>query len=236
MNPARFRALVLFATLPLLFLGCEDSDSGGGSGQWNEPAKATTTTRPATAGKPTATTQPAATATTRPAAAPATTQPAAAPATTRPAPTTTQSAAAAPVASGGAVGADAVSFGALRWTYGGRPNGSGARNGGVVISGARFSSNRISFTYNHDLGAWGYSRDALGGIACLFVRKENGQWVGGKFDWISSSRTSRGFENIRAGYNGWSLAGVPNPCAAAFVIVSPDGSRRSNVISGTWSR
>ena len=94
----------------------------------------------------------------------------------------------------------------------------------------------VSFTYNHDLSAWGYSSGALGGVACLFVQKTNGQWVGGKFDWISSSRRSRGFENVFGGYAGWSLEGVPNPCAAAFVIVSPDGKRRSNVIAGTWSR
>ena len=138
--------------------------------------------------------------------------------------------------SGGAIGGDHVPFGSLKWTFGGKPNGSGARNGGVVISGARFSSRGVSFTYNHDLSAWGYSSGALGGVACLFVQKTNGQWVGGKFDWISSSRRSRGFENVFGGYAGWSLEGVPNPCAAAFVIVSPDGKRRSNVIAGTWSR
>ena len=221
------RALLAAVLLPLPFAGCEGSDSGGGSGTWNEPAKPTTT---------------------QPAAKPAATKPAAKPTTTQPAatqqaatqPAATQSAATQPAEpsapSSGAVGADQVSFGSLKWTFGGKPNGSGARNGGVVISGARFSSNGISFTYNHDLSAWGYSSGALGGIACLFVQKTNGQWVGGKFDWISSSRRSRNFTNVLSGYHGWSLEGVPNPCAAAFVIVSPDGKRRSNVIAGTWSR
>lgn len=216
MTASRARQLLAAVVLlPLLLAGCEGSDSGGGSGTWNEPARPTTT-KPA-ASKP---------ATTRSSAKPAATTQSAA----KPAATSSSS------GSGGAVGGDQVPFGSLKWVYGGKPNGSGARNGGVVISGARFSSRSVSFSYVHDLSAWGYSSGALGGIACLFVQKTNGQWVGGKFDWISSSRRSRGFENVFGGYSGWSLDGVPNPCAAAFVIVSPDGKRRSNVISGTWSR
>lgn len=216
MTARRARALLAAVLAPLLLLGCEGSDSGGGSGTWNEPVKPTTTTRPS---------------------APTTTR-SSSPTTTRPsAPTTTRPPSPSPSPSpSGDVGADQVPFGSLKWTFGGRPNGAGARNGGVVISGARFSSGGVSFTYNRDLSAWGYSSGALGGVACLFVKKENGKWVGGKFDWISSSRRSRDFNNVYAGYGGWSLAGVPNPCAAAFVIISPDGKRRSNVIAGTWSR
>ena len=220
MTHRRLRPLFAAALVSLLFLGCEDSGSGGGSGTWNEPEKP----------KPAPTAQPAApkAPTTRPASRTTTTRPASKPATTAaPAP------APAPSPSGD-VGADQVPFGSLKWTFGGRPNGSGARNGGVVISGARFSTDGMSFSYARDLSAWGYASGALGGVACLFVQKSNGQWVGGKFDWISSSRRSRDFANVYGGYEGWSLAGVPNPCSAAFVIVSPDGKRRSNVIVGTW--
>lgn len=219
------RPLLLAAALPLLLLGCEGSDSGGGGGgTWNEPVRPTTTTRPAA---------PKATTTTRPAAVPTTSAPSpqpSAPATTAPPQSAGGGASAA-----SAVGADQVSFGSLKWTFGGKPNGAGARNGGVVIAGARFSQNGVSFSYVKDLSAWGYSNSALGGIACLFVQKENGSWVGGKFDWISSSRRSRDFLNVYSGYAGWSLDGVPSPCQAAFVIVSPDGKRRSNVIIGSWS-
>jgi hypothetical protein len=221
MTARRARALLAAVLAPLLLLGCEGSDSGGGgSGTWNEPAKPTTTTRSSAP----ATTRPSVPATTRPSV----------PTTTRSSgPTTTRPPSPSPSPSGD-VGVDQVPFGSLKWTFGGRPNGAGARNGGVVISGARFSPNGLSFTYNRDLSAWGCSSGELGGVACLFVRKTNGKWVGGKFDWISSSRRSRDFINVYGGYEGWSLAGVPNPCAAAFVIVSPDGKRRSNVITGTW--
>jgi hypothetical protein len=207
-------ALLAAAAIPLLFLlGCEESGSGGGSGTWNEPPKPTTTQ--------------SASPTTRPSSAPA----------TRSAPTpTTQNGGGGGSGGGesGMVGADQVPFGSLKWAYGGKPNGAGARNGGVVISGARFSEGGVSFTYAKNLSAWGYADNALGGVACLFVQKSNGQWVGGKFDWISSSRKSRDFANVYGGYEGWSLAGVPNPCTAAFVIISPDGKRRSNAIVGTW--
>ena len=221
MTHRRLRPLFAAALVSLLFLGCEDSGSGGGSGTWNEPEKP----------KPAPTTQPAApkAPTTRPASRTTTTRPA-----SRPTTTTAPAPSPSPSPSGGDVGADQVPFGSLKWTFGGRPNGSGARNGGVVISGARFSTDGMSFSYARDLSAWGYASGALGGVACLFVQKSNGQWVGGKFDWISSSRRSRDFANVYGGYEGWSLAGVPNPCSAAFVIVSPDGKRRSNVIVGTW--
>ena len=224
MTERTLRPILAAALVPLLFLGCEESGSGNGGGTWNEPPKPTTTTRPATV---TATTRPASkatvTTTTRPAAKTTTAQ------------ASTPSSSPSPAADSADVGADQVPFGSLSWTFGGKPNGRGARNGGVIISGARFSAGGVSFSYAKDLSAWGCSPGELGGIACLFVRKSNGQWVGGKFDWISSSRRSRDFANVYGGYEGWSLAGVPNPCAAAFVIVSPDGKRRSNVITGTWN-
>ena len=161
---------------------------------------------------------------TAPAAAPATPQEPAAPQS--PAPATP----AAPAGVG-----DAVSFGALKWTFGG-VNGSGAVQSGVQISGLKLSPNGFSFKYDRDLSAWGFSHNDAGALACFFVQKSTGEWVGGKFDWISSSRTSRDLKHCTGGYGGWSLAGVPNPANAAVVIMSADGKRRSNVLSGVWNR
>jgi len=87
-----------------------------------------------------------------------------------------------------------------------------------------------------DIGAWGIPYEVPDGVACFFVKNESGEWVGGKFEWISSSRKTRSFTNIREGYHGWSLRGVPNPCEVAFVVFRKDGKRRSNVISGLWQR
>lgn len=134
-----------------------------------------------------------------------------------------------------AVAPDQVDFGALRWTYGG-VKGSGHSPSGVTISSLRIGGSSLSFKYNTNLSAWGYANGDIGGYACLFVQKTDGSWVGGKFDWISSSRSSRGLENVFGGYSGWNLNDVPNPCPAAFVIIDAHSKKRSNVIVGTWKR
>lgn len=133
---------------------------------------------------------------------------------------------------------DAVPFNHFNWVYGGF-NGSGAtiHPFDPLLSNIRYTSNGLAFTYDRDLTAWGRAPgDAGGALACLFVQRADGSWVGGKFDWISSSRSTRDFKNIKSGYNGWSLADVPNPCQAAFVIVHVNGKQRSNVISSSWRR
>ncbi len=131
--------------------------------------------------------------------------------------------------------ADQAPFGSFRWSYGGF-NGSGATHSGVNLSGLKISKGGFSFQYDNNLSAWGLSNGDASALACFFVQKSDGSWVGGKFDWISSSRTYRDLNHLHSGYGGWTLAGVPNPCRAAFVIVSKDGSKRSNVLAGTWSR
>jgi len=79
-------------------------------------------------------------------------------------------------------------------------------------------------------------------ICAWFVKRDDGQWVGGKFDWISSNRLARGFfghvlpNGAGETYGGWSLTSVPNPCDAAFVIINRTGQLRTNVIAGRWSR
>ena len=58
-----------------------------------------------------------------------------------------------------------------------------------------------------------------------------GSWTGGKFDWISTSRLKRGFENVRDRYNGWEPAALDKASEFAFVIVAANGKKRTNVIS-----
>ena len=137
---------------------------------------------------------------------------------------------------GAATVPDAVPFGALRWSYGGI-NGSGAKQTSATIRGLSMSKNGLSFGWGSGkLSSWGLSDDALGAYACLFVQDASGAWVGGKFDWISGSRSSRDFINVYGGYGGWNLSNVPNPCSAAFVIISADKKKRTNVIATTWKR
>ena len=132
--------------------------------------------------------------------------------------------------------ADQVPFGSLHWKFGG-VNGARANKTSASIGGLSVGAHSLSYRWTGPtLRSWGLSDGNAGAYACFFVMKADGSWVGGKFDWISTSRTSRGFENIMSGYGGWSLAGVPNPCPCAFVIVSSDCRRRTNVIAGRWSR
>lgn len=131
---------------------------------------------------------------------------------------------------------DAVAFSSLNWSYGGF-NGSAAALSSARIGNFNISGNKMTYSWTGDtLSSWGLGNDQADALCCLFVKKADGTWVGGKFDWISTSRTSRTLEHVTGGYNGWTLSGVPNPCEAAFVIVSKNGSKRTNVIAGSWQR
>lgn len=59
---------------------------------------------------------------------------------------------------------------------------------------------------------------------------DGSRWVGGKFDGISTSRTTRDFKNIKDGYGGWDWAAFSGARRRAFCIVSKDGRKRTNLI------
>ena len=130
---------------------------------------------------------------------------------------------------------DAVDFALLQWKSGG-VDGSKAKLDSPRLSGLRASASSISYTWDVGLDAWGLARDDAGALACLFVEKSDGSIVGGKFDWVSTSRSARGLENIYGGYSGWNLSDVPNPCTIYYVVVDKAGRRRSNVVTANWSR
>ena len=134
---------------------------------------------------------------------------------------------------------DAVDYAALKWNMGGFNGARAVLHEGVEIGGLNVGRDGMSYRWVRggceQLGApsrTDYSKT----LACIFYIDKAGKWTGGKFDWISTSRTSRDLGHVTGGYNGWSLSGVPNPCEAAFVIVNAGGSRRTNVIAGTWQR
>lgn len=132
---------------------------------------------------------------------------------------------------------DDVSYADLKWEFGGF-NGADAEAYGVMIGDLEMDKNGLSFEYDLDLSNWGVEDDDdySQALACMFVLDNDGQWVGGKFDWISTSRETRDFKNISAEYKGWDLSNVPSTTTVAFVIVSADGKRRSNVITAVWER
>ena len=125
----------------------------------------------------------------------------------------------------------------FKWCYGGF-NGAGAVTNGVIIADLATSKNAFTFRYVVDMSAWDHPAPDHAEIACLFLKNNAGEWVGGKFDWVRNSDKMRDLNHIIGAtpYNGWSLAGIPNPCEMAFVIVEGNSKRRSNVLVAEWRR
>ena len=138
---------------------------------------------------------------------------------------------------------DEADYSSFNWDFGGFRGGDAVSFsskaeavGGPVIGDLKIGKEGLSFHYEEGLSSWGLEDTDASALACLFVLDNDGNWVGGKFDWISTSRHSRSFENVYSGYNGWDLSNVPKTTTAAFVIVSKDGKKRSNVITAQWER
>jgi len=129
-----------------------------------------------------------------------------------------------------AVAGDAVSFDTLRWTYGGF-DGSKAVFDRVTLSDMRYNGRRISYTFDVDLSAWGLKHTEAGAV-CAWFFKQGDVWEGGKGDWVSSSRLFRDINHVES-YNNWPQSGLKLPVnlPCAFVIVSADEQRRSNVVA-----
>lgn len=130
-----------------------------------------------------------------------------------------------------AVEADEEDFNALDWCWGGFGGGGATPAEGCRISNLRVGGGKLSYDWADGscapLGE--ESRGDAVCIAALFCLGEDGKWRGGKFEWIGTSRTSRSLGNCD-GYHGWQMSAVDAAQAYAFVIVSKDGRRRSNVI------
>ena len=126
---------------------------------------------------------------------------------------------------------DAADFSALDWCWGGFKGGGAALDNRARIMGLRVTSSGLSYSWMsggcENLGASG--KDDAACIAALFCLI-GGKWRGGKFDWISTSRTTRAFTNIAEGYGGWDNGAVGKADKFAFVICAKDGKRRTNVV------
>lgn len=130
---------------------------------------------------------------------------------------------------------DAIDFARLDWTFGGF-DGSKAKLDSPRLSGLKAGSKSISYKWKTGLSGWGLANADAGALACFFVERDDGSVVGGKFDWVSTSRATRNLTNVFEGYHGWSLDGVPNPAKCYFVVVSSDGRKRSNIVEAEWKR
>lgn len=128
-------------------------------------------------------------------------------------------------------GTDALSFDLLQWCYGGFKGGNAALADGCRIKDLKVGNGKMSYAWTEGdckpLGEKTYGDANC--LACLFCRDSSGHWRGGKFEWVGTSRTSRSLGNCD-GYGGWKMSDVENAVEYAFVIVSENGKKRSNVI------
>ena len=128
---------------------------------------------------------------------------------------------------------DAVDYSLLDFRWGGFKGGKAKLADRPRIKGLKVTLDGLSYSWSQggceDLGA-DNAGDAGCTICALFCFV-SGKWVGGKFDWISTSRRTRSFENIHGGYNGWDPSALSSATQYAFVIVSKNGKARTNVIT-----
>lgn len=80
------------------------------------------------------------------------------------------------------------------------------------------------------MSGWGLNNNDAGAICAVFFLRDS-QWIGGKFDWVSVSRSNRELKHVES-YKNWPSSGIKLPWRGkvAFVVVSADGKRRSNVL------
>jgi hypothetical protein len=124
---------------------------------------------------------------------------------------------------------DQVDFALLKWQYGG-VNAGGAKLDSPRISGLSCDGRAVSYRWDVGMSGWGLSNGEAGAVCAAFFLRD-GQWIGGKFDWVSVSRTNRELKHCEY-YSNWGSSGIKLPWRGkvAFVVVSADGKRRSNVL------
>lgn len=134
---------------------------------------------------------------------------------------------------------DQLDFSLLNFTYGGfKAGGAVITDQSPLISNLTFDKRSLYFKYDKGLSGWGLAHSEAGAICAVFFKNTEGKWIGGKFDWISTSRASRELKHCTTEptYSNWTMAGIPNPCEAVFVIFDRTGRQRSNILKANWTR
>lgn len=120
----------------------------------------------------------------------------------------------------------------IEWTYGGLNASSAKEDPNVQIANFAMNFKSMTFTWTKGMSAWGYEHSDPKGIACVFLWDDGKKcWVGGKFEYISTSRTSREWTNIKNKYGGWDYSKFMAAKKHAFCVVSGDFKKRTNLIT-----
>ena len=118
----------------------------------------------------------------------------------------------------------------LDFRFGGFDGSKAVEDPATQIEFFCMDSRGMSYQWaSSSLRPWGLEDRDAGALACAFYW-DGERWIGGKFDWISTSRTTRSWENVRGHYNGWDPDAFFGAKRHAFCIVSRDGRRRTNLL------
>lgn len=115
--------------------------------------------------------------------------------------------------------------------YGGVNFNKAKEDPNAVIGNLTVTNDAMRYSWvKGDLRGWGLDDGNAGALAIFAVKGSDGKWRGGKFEWISKSRTTRSFGNIKGGYGGWPKDAIETAKGYAFCICSKDASKRTNWI------
>ena len=129
--------------------------------------------------------------------------------------------------------ADAVDYTLLDWRWGRFDGRKAVRAAGAEIGSLKVTANGLSYKWLSG-GCEDLDRSCTHAnpcCTCALFCLVGGKWVGGKFEHISSDRTSRGLGNVQEGYGGWDPSTLSKAEKYAFVILDDGAKRRTNVIS-----
>lgn len=121
----------------------------------------------------------------------------------------------------------------LVFKYGGFDGSKAVEDPRCRISKLKIRSGSLSFHWDTKIPAdWARKSDEKGDlvIVAAFYEDASGRWIGGKFDWIDESRSSRSLENIKGGYGHWDASAWTAAKKHAVCVVSADGKKRSNLL------
>lgn len=126
------------------------------------------------------------------------------------------------------VAGDVVGAPQLSWCYGGFDGSKAAIAEDAMLEGATLKGDTLTLKWDkggcEQLGAKS-AEDYEHTVACLFLADGKG----GKFDWISTSRLTRGVGNIREkGYNGWPKSALDGGGRLWFCIAGVKSDRATS--------
>jgi hypothetical protein len=126
--------------------------------------------------------------------------------------------------------ADGFAYSAVIW---GGESYAGDQTVDMSLNSADVGGGYIRFDFNMN-NSWPL-KDGNQAVACMFMKRADGSWYGGKWDWISNGGQSLKLtENIDDGYGAFASERPYSGQTVAFVWVSTDKRHRSNEAITTW--